>query len=271
MFIKCSLSIALLLLCANIHAQQSTVEIEDKENGYLVYGSNEEYCPVSLKVDFTLTNLKSSKGNNQIFVLPARSEKVLLTELNTIKEGKAYEVSTSYLMNYGDHSQETYDLDYDYYLPFNKNESFEIYQGYNGDFSHKNENALDFTMPVGTEIVAVREGVVVQVVQSNSKACPQPECVKYNNYILIYHPDGTFAEYSHISKNGAKVKVGDTVKKGHLIANSGHVGWSTGPHLHLVIFQQKLNERRTLETMFLIEDGSTTARLEEKKTYSRNY
>ena len=42
-------------------------------------------------------------------------------------------------------------------LPFENGQKFKISQGYNGAFSHQNENALDFDMPIGTKILAARE------------------------------------------------------------------------------------------------------------------
>ena len=126
-------------------------------------------------------------------------------------------------------------------------------------------------MPIGTELMAVREGVVVKVIDKNSKNCGKEECKKYNNLIIIYHPDGTFAEYTHIKQNGSKVKVGDKVSKGQLIGYSGNIGWSTGPHLHLVVFNQNLKNRKTLKTKFKIGDGSIIEYLAEKEEYSRNY
>ena len=244
---------------------------EDTENGCKIFIDNKEHCPVSVKLDLVMTNLESSMGNNQIFVIPANSKKELLTELKIKKAGKPFKWSYSYLVNYGNHNQSTYDSEYEYFLPYKKSETYEIYQGYNGTFSHKNENSLDFSMPIGTEIIAIRGGIVIDMIQENSKNCPKEICKKYNNYILVYHSDGTFAEYAHIKKNGSKVKIGEKINQGQIIGYSGNVGWSSGPHLHLVVFLQKLNERKTLETKFLTEGGEKSEYLKEKKKYSRNY
>ena len=50
------------------------------------------------------------------------------------------------------------------------------------------------------------------------------------------HPDGTFATYAHIKYNRAKCKVGDTVKRGDVIALSGNTGWTSGPIFILFVF-----------------------------------
>jgi murein DD-endopeptidase MepM/ murein hydrolase activator NlpD len=52
---------------------------------------------------------------------------------------------------------------------------------------------------------------------------------------------------------------------------SGNVGWSTGAHLHLVIFLQKFKKRITLKTNFLTDSGNSAEYLVDKKTYSRLY
>ncbi|MDB9990051.1 M23 family metallopeptidase [Flavobacteriales bacterium] len=244
---------------------------EQIENGYNIYADNDEFCPVSVKVDFNVTNLNINGGNNNVYVVNAKGKKQLLTSLKVSKNGKAYKFSFKYWTNYGKHNNKEYDNDYIYDLPFKTSNQFKIYQGYNGTFSHQNENSLDFTMPVGTELTAVREGVVIKVIEKNKKNCGKEECKKYNNLIIIYHPDGTFAEYAHVKHNGSKVKVGDKISKGQLIGYSGNVGWSTGPHLHLVVFNQNLENRETLKTKFKTGDGNTSEYLSEKKVYSRNY
>jgi murein DD-endopeptidase MepM/ murein hydrolase activator NlpD len=261
------------LLIISLSNAENKVKIyyEQIENGYNIYADNEEFCPVSIKIDFNVSNLNIGGGNNRVYVINAKNKKQLLTSLKVSKKGKAYKFSYKYWTNYGKHNNKGYEKEYKYDLPFKAPNKFKIHQGYNGDFSHQNENSLDFTMPVGTELTAVREGVVIKVIEKNNKNCSKEECQKYNNLILIYHIDGTFAEYAHIKHNGSKVKVGDSVSKGQLIGYSGNVGWSTGPHLHLVIFNQNIDNRETLKTKFKTGDGDKNEYLVEKNEYIKKY
>jgi murein DD-endopeptidase MepM/ murein hydrolase activator NlpD len=266
------LLLAFLLITSLCKAEHKVkLYYEQIENGYNIYADNDEFCPVSIKIDFDVTNLNIDGGNKNVYIVNAKSQKQLLTYLTVSKNGKPYALSYKCLMNYGKHNNKKYDNDYIYDLPFKTLNGFELSQGYDGDFSHKNENSLDFTMPVGTELTAVREGIVIKVIDNNNKNCTKEECKKYNNSIIIYHPDGTFAEYAHIKQNGSKVKVGDNVLKGQLIGYSGNVGWSNGPHLHLVIFNQNLDKRETLKTKFKTGNGSNIEYLVEKKVYISNY
>lgn len=263
----------IFLIITSICKAEHKIKIyyKQNENGYKVYADNYELCPISVKIEFKVTNLKIEGGNNNIYVIDANSKGNLLTSLKISNKKRKYKVSSRYWTNYGIHNNQEYDKNYRYNLPFRTSNKFEVYQGYNGSFSHQNENSLDFTMPIGTDLMAVRDGIVIKVIDKNRKNCGKEECKKYNNLIIIYHPDGTFAEYTHIKQYGAKVKVGDKVSKGQLIGYSGNVGWSTGPHLHLVIFNQNLNRRKTLKTKFKTGDGSTIEYLAEKEEYSRNY
>lgn len=243
---------------------------EQTNNGYKVFVDNDEFCPISVNLNFTVTNLLIEGGNNKIYVVDAKKNKQLITTLTMINDNKPYKMSYQYKSNYGSVLIAKFDENYIYDLPFKSNENYLVNQGYNGTFSHQNENSLDFLMPVGTEITAVREGIVINVIDSNNKNCPTKDCIKFNNVVLIYHSDNTFSEYAHLKFKGAKVKIGDTVSKGQVIGYSGNVGWSSGAHLHLVIFKQGIEKRETLKTKFKIEEGVIEF-LIENKNYLRKY
>ncbi|HEY5970148.1 MAG TPA: hypothetical protein VIU35_19345, partial [Chitinophagaceae bacterium] len=61
------------------------------------------------------------------------------------------------------------DTSFVYSLPYGEGESHLIVQGYFGIFSHKERAALDFKMKRGTNILAVRDGIVIRVKEDGSK------------------------------------------------------------------------------------------------------
>ena len=254
-----------------IKAQVIKVFGENKGQGFVIYAANQELYPVSMTLNLNLSNLSFSGPDKKLFVIPPKMERFRLGELTVETNDFPTRWSCNYTTAIGDVTLKKYDTAFIYDLPFGKGKSFQLFQGYNGTSSHLNENALDFPMPEGTEVLAAREGRVVQVIQNNTQSCPQEECKKYNNQILIMHADGSFACYAHIKYNGSNVKLGDLVKKGDVIAYSGNVGWSSGPHLHFACFLGGFGKWRTVETRFRFGKGDQVEMLIEGNEYVRDY
>jgi len=140
-------------------------------------------------------------------------------------------------------------LDVDYRLPL-RQAAFRIDQGYGGGFSHKdaeNRYAVDFAAPIGTPVLAARDGVVMQVASDFDKAGLKLE--KYGgraNLIRILHEDGSMALYAHLKTEGALVRMGQRVRAGQQIGLSGNTGFTTGPHLHFAV---QVNRGMRLESL----------------------
>lgn len=267
------LLIALIALPISLYAQ-SVKAILYKEaivDGSAIFVDNDEYCPVSVQLNLKLTNMKSTEGNNKIFVVPARTKKHKITEVLISNQKKAFGFGLETTIGLGDNDLKTYDENFKYSLPYKKGAAYTITQGYNGKYTHQNENSLDFDMPVGVEICAVREGIVVKTEDNNNKHCMDEKCKEYDNYILIYQPDGTFASYSHLKKKGVLVKEGDKIIAGQVIGYSGFVGYASGPHLHFDISTFNLKNQKTVKTYFLVGNGADVEYLQEHKKYERNY
>ena len=147
------------------------------------------------------------------------------------------------------------DSSYVYSLPFEKGTRHTIIQGYFGIFSHKERAALDFKMKRGTRIVAAREGVVTRVKEDSDKGGWSRKFRTAGNNIVIQHADGSRAGYWHLQYNGAMVNVGDTVRKGQVIALSGKTGYAATPHLHFIVWRSKNGQWQQIPTRFETSKG----------------
>jgi len=89
--------------------------------------------------------------------------------------------------------------------------------------------AIDVPMPIGTQILAIRGGLVIGVIESNIDGDNRPG---HENWIFVLHDDNSIGGYAHLTNMGALVDEGATISQGQLIGLSGHTGDSTEPHLH---------------------------------------
>lgn len=248
-----------------------TVDFYEITDGYVIYADNQELSTVSVQVDLDLNNMRSSKGNHKIFVIPPQVTNYEITRVKIIDDRMNSSFHVNSLAGLGDHTQTDYDYDYPYDLPYDSGVTHKVMQGYNGHYSHKHQHALDFNIPAGGRILTARDGVVVDVEDRNSKSCANRSCNKYNNYIRIYHSDGTFAEYTHITRGSSKVRKGDHVAQGQHIASSGNVGWATGAHLHFEVFLMNMDKKVTVPTKFKLSENMPPQELVAKKSYRKEY
>ena len=99
---------------------------------------------------------------------------------------------------------------------------FGVQRVFNGAVQSTHQG-LDFRVPTGTPVSAVNAGTVILA---------RPLYFE-GNCIVLDHGQGLLTLYLHLSE--FRVKEGDQVAKGQLIALSGGTGRATGPHLHLAV------------------------------------
>jgi murein DD-endopeptidase MepM/ murein hydrolase activator NlpD len=148
------------------------------------------------------------------------------------------------------------DTSYIYGLPYEEGKSHLLVQGYFSSFTHRERAALDFKMKRGTKICAAREGVVVRLKEDGDRGGLKKRYRPYGNYVIIQHEDSSRAGYWHLQKDGVLVNVGDTVKKGQVIALSGKTGYSFTPHLHFLVWStDNRRQWRQVATRFQTSKG----------------
>lgn len=92
---------------------------------------------------------------------------------------------------------------------------------------------------------------------------------KRGNYIIIKHKNNEYSLIYHILKNSFKVKVGDIVKTGQVIALVGNSGNTNGPHIHFQVqdrfnFDNAISLKITFKNIKITKNNSTKYK---RKTY----
>lgn len=132
--------------------------------------------------------------------------------------------------------------------------SINISREFTGSNYKTQHTGCDFSCSLGNDVYAIADGTVVTATDygctgshyggtpacSKGSSCPAAKASSdgkgsYANRICIDHGNGVYLFYAHLSTRTFKVKSGDRVRQGQLIAKTGTSGKSTGPHLHFEI------------------------------------
>jgi len=119
------------------------------------------------------------------------------------------------------------------------------YYGYRIDPIYKIKKfhaGVDFSAPQGTPIYASGAGTVIKTKRSRRG---------YGNTVTIDHGYGYVTFYAHIKD--IKVKKGEKVSRGQIIATVGNTGKSTAPHLH---YEVRKNDRTVNPIYYFFNDLS---------------
>lgn len=84
---------------------------------------------------------------------------------------------------------------------------------------------IDYAAPNGTPVKSAGNGTIIFVGTQNG----------YGNVVKIQHAAGYVTLYAHLSRF-AKIRKGQRVSQGQVIAYVGSTGMSTGPHLHFGVY-----------------------------------
>ena len=94
-------------------------------------------------------------------------------------------------------------------------------QGFHG--WHRGIDILD---PVGTPLKPIADGVISEVSLGR---------LGWGNTVVVDHGNGLKSRYAHMDE--IKVIEDEQISKDQVLGTVGMTGWTTGPHLHLEIYQ----------------------------------
>ncbi len=108
-------------------------------------------------------------------------------------------------------------------------QEFGVNKEYYSQFGLQGHEGIDL-IPTGTvwDILCLEDGVVVKDEDNEMSGV-------YGNYLTVWHPNFKKAiQYCHLKTN--QVSPGDQLKQGDVLGLMGKTGNTTGPHLHLNLF-----------------------------------
>jgi urea transporter len=157
------------------------------------------------------------------------------------------------------------------YLPF-WGEWF-VSQGYNGEYTHKGDwgSAVDFVLVdaknkthdmtsnscgdyycYNKPVVAPADGIVADISDhiDDNEPGKVNSTQNWGNTVVIKHLNNLYTQLSHLKTGTFRVKKGDFVRQGEIIALCGNSGRSPEPHLHFQVQTTPLQGAKTLPYPF---------------------
>lgn len=224
--------------------------------------SNPSYVPIELNLEFrTIRGVEFPDPDDDLrWVVPPRSD-TLLMALDLLENATRPVLEFQYRYLAGDPNAR-HVPEQPYRAPFAAATNHPITQAFPQVATHTTRDsqyAVDIAMPIGTDIMAARGGVVFDVAASNFTGGLDPaRDGPKANVVRILHDDGTYAIYAHLNTNSIRVRPGDRVQRGEYIADSGNTGFSSGPHLHFSVVR---NAGMYIESVPVLFEGSNAERV----------
>lgn len=157
------------------------------------------------------------------------------------------------------------------YLPF-WGEWF-VSQGYDGKYTHKGEwgSAIDFVLLDGKNktysvssnscedyycynkpVIAPADGIIAELIDyiDDNEPGKVNSNQNWGNIIIIKHLNNLYTQLSHLKTGTFRVKKGDFVRQGEIVAYCGNSGRSPEPHLHFQVQVTPLQGAKTLSYPF---------------------
>jgi murein DD-endopeptidase MepM/ murein hydrolase activator NlpD len=169
-------------------------------NGVALVAQNTYFGPIQLAFRLNpIENMSADTPRTGLVVLPPRSETELVVVGKAVERVELrFDSEFEYLP--GEPGAE-HRPQQPYRLPYALSTSIRVSQAFPDQNTHKDpasQHAIDFVMPIGTDIFAAREGIVIEVASDFFESGTNlAEDGPRANVVRVLHDDGTMALYVH--------------------------------------------------------------------------
>jgi hypothetical protein len=233
-----SFVIILFLMHSYAFAQLRFESEYDNDRNVTIYAINPDVIPYTLVIDFTtLSNLTSSGGKTVIAISSPGRNVVAKLKRTEPDQAISYKYSTrQFRGTYLAKSKE----EPIYLIPVQDAQTVRaqpmthLENVYNKEAANKTYVGTAFYLEAPTAICAPRKGIVSDMDMSNKLSGSNLSFTAKDNFIELYHEDGTFTRLMVLAANSEQVKIGDTVLPGQILASSAGEHYESGRHVRMV-------------------------------------
>ncbi len=217
---------------------QITIETEQgPDRNVLFYAINPTKIPYSVVMNFSqLQNMTTSGGGNVTAIASPGRSKVAILKPTLAGQGTNYryaygfakgnvygktKIGPIYLIPVSEGTQVKAILNTNIAETLKKEGEYEKYVG------------ISFIFDQPTSVVAPRKGVIAEMKMDYTTDKENLNFTTEDNFIEIYHEDGTITKLSVLKAGSEKVEVGDQVLPGQILAESGGENYLQGPQVRM--------------------------------------
>jgi hypothetical protein len=243
-------------------SQMITVSSErDQDGNVLISSANSDVIPYTLLMNFSgLQNLSS--GASTVISNPGVSRVATLKRINA---NQVTNYSYTYTYVKGNIFAKS-KIDPVYLIPLPEGVLVEAHQMKNLETTYSDKNAspyvgVSFKFSEPTSILAPRKGIISVIEMDSNIENKNLTFSAKENMIEIYHEDGTFTRISVLKSGSQRVKIGQTVLPGEVLAESGGENYDQGRHVRVVNYRFEKETSEKFKTVvfpvsYAIEKGT---------------
>ncbi len=241
--------IATFLLCFIATILQAQVEIQaeqDQDRNLTLIGMNKGVIPYTIRIEFSkLENLESQEGNILFKVANPGKSNLLKLRSIYVNEPTGFNYKTQlYKGNFQLGNQEQPP----YLIPVVAGTAVSMrpltVQAPKNTKTTGNQSYVGilFSFEGPSVICAPRKGIVSEIKMDGKETSSGPADLNSENFLEIYHQDGTFSRLTGLKANSAKVTVGETVFPGQPVAESSQQLDQTNHHVKMIQSRWEMGE-----------------------------
>lgn len=227
-----------VFICVHSFAQIQVQSERDKDGNVIITASNTSSVPHTLQFDFSnLQNLSPVGGGSPIGIAnPGTSRVATLKRVNS-SQGTNYSFRYVHIKGniFGKQKKEPI-----YLIPVPEGTQVRgvsithLENRLRPDQQNDTHVGVSFFMPEEVTIVAPRKGYISDMRMDYTAGKNDLDFSRSENFIEIYHEDGTFTQLKVLKANSQRVKIGQQVFPGDPIATSAGENYQNGRHVRVV-------------------------------------